>query len=42
MKALDTGRFFVLESEDSEDIAQYLHFLLTVTPWDTKEDQEAR
>jgi len=31
-----------LDSEDSEDIAQYLHFLLTVSPWDTAEDNAAR
>ncbi|KRX07611.1 hypothetical protein PPERSA_11160 [Pseudocohnilembus persalinus] len=27
------GHFFYLDSDDSEDIAQYVHFLLTVTPY---------
>jgi hypothetical protein len=36
------GKFFLLDSYDSEDIAQYIHFLLTVTPWETDDEKEAR
>ena len=31
--AVKKGKFFGLNSLDSEDIAQYVHFLLTVSPF---------
>jgi len=30
---LQKGHFYMLDSDDSEDIAQYIHFLLTITPY---------
>jgi hypothetical protein len=31
---LDQGYFYVLENNNSEEIAAYLHFFLTVTPYE--------
>lgn len=42
MQLIQQGHFFVLNSSNSEDIAQYIHFLLTVTPWIMKQDHENR
>ena len=31
---LDQGYFYILENNNSEEIAAYLHFFLTVTPYE--------
>lgn len=33
---LKDGHFYALSGNDSEEIASFLHFFLTVTPYDTK------
>ena len=38
---LKKGHFYVLDNNNSEDIAAYLHFFLTVTPYDVSTKDNA-
>jgi len=37
---LQNGHFYILGSNNSEEIASFLHFFLTVTPYETKKKEE--
>lgn len=39
---LQNGHFYILGSNNSEEIASFLHFFLTVTPYETKKKEEVK
>jgi len=40
MDLIKDGHFYYLENNDSEEIASYVHYFLSVTPYDVKKKEE--